>query len=1116
MSDAASAMPRTKVFFRWNCNNVGPNEEVRVVGSCEELGHWCPARGLQLLRAEQEDEGACWTSNGVFLPLRKAVEYKYIICSTIREDDVRWEPRELNRQVVPTGRRHILEDDDGVFRHIPVGAQIRGDCVSEPCTGKVVGGNRGKQSTPRLQRFDEWMKREDEWEVTSQDPILAVFRSLPVKVARDESGWKVVEEGTMPFKVVTLLKKCLTDGSEEAKRMSKMKFVGDPGVRVTDPEERRKIVEVLAPHGCIPVFIDEQVCQRNLEFCHSFLWPVMHGMKVFDDVSCFTADGDGRSMDIAKWKNYQLFNRAYAEVVEANFTQGTLVWVHDFYLLLVPRYLKLRCPRCTIGLFMHSAFPGSEVMRCIASREEILASMLACHMVGFQIFDYARHFLTCCQVMMNALHAFHGEGVLQVEHQGEMTVVRTDHFVLPYQIVATLLQQPRVTERAKEWRDKFAGRRIFASIDGDEPFSGLILKFRSFLKLLTECPQHTHNVALIQHVLTRRLKSAEESELLRELRHMAEEMNNTFGKGGKPLVVVTVGEMHMDDRVALLKSADILLDTSINDGLNLHPFIYHCAHSEDRDGAIIVSEFSGCSSVLTGARLVNPWNTQSVMDAMHAVLTMDKTERMRTLARDHKYISTQRLSQWAYQNLLDLKQAAGEKTQTSPVKGLGAGAQLFFMERGFRHLNFDCVLADYRQAKNRAIFLDTEGTLSPDRRGIMRPYSVDQDLGMEGQPVDPIVVESLRQLVNDRDNTVVVLSGRERHVVESWFGDIPGLGLCAEHGFYWVPPEKPNQRGISQGMTTSKDRWHCMLEASSEEDNDWKAIAFRLFQQYVKRVQGSVVEYKGSAITWNYRKVSAPQLAHEAARELTRFLDPTRSGTEALMHGYPVVVVNGKCYVEVKRRDVDKGVAVRRVLQTMPNSKHIDFVLCMGDDRSDEDMFEVIQSLRSFKQVVEEDEPLSPTLSDRKAYSNTGQADRHGNIAPGGETECSGSRTSLVTLGNTSEGNTPGPSPSKKTSRKRVHMTLEDVNPKDNVNRSKYYSVTVGRKPSKASNFVKDTDEVSQLLQKLALEASVKKMSRFASMPMLAQSEDQPEVPWCRKVSEVHEVGHDVAARLAT
>mmetsp|Transcript_38864 Transcript_38864/g.82675 ORF Transcript_38864/g.82675 Transcript_38864/m.82675 type:complete len:1093 (+) Transcript_38864:43-3321(+) len=1082
MSAAATQPRTTKVAFRWCHENVDQSCHVRVVGSATALGAWNPAEGVELVRNAADP--ACWSSKGIPVPLGVPVQYKYVICSN-DGTVMHWESLEGNREVSPTGRKHVLEDDDGRLRKQDIGCwprQVSGCSVdledelrspspelaspkhsrSRPSAHSIdtsvldtlpeeLGAKKGR----RRSNHGKMLVTEEDPLLTPDDTIFAVFRSLPFRLKRDDTGaWQVEEAEKITFKVVSLLQQCLKErfqeqGAEEALNIT---FVGDPGVRTSDPEERRQITELLAPYSCLPVFIDEVVAEQHLKFCHSFLWPVMHNMKVFDDDTTLVQEGHNTNQvfDQYTWKNFQVFNRAYAEAVQPHLTSKALVWVHDFYLLLVPRYLTIHNPNAGVAFFLHSAFPSSEVLQCIPSREEILSSMLSCKVITFQTFEYARHFLSCCEYLLNTRRYFAAGGVLCIGHGERSVVIACDHFVLPYAQILSRLPTESVRLQAKKMRDLFGEERtILGSIDGDEPFSGLILKLRAFEKFLSECPQHQRHVGLLQHVLAKRLADSDESEIMCEVKRMAEDINKTYGTGSqKPIVVISEGNLDVDERLGLLQAVDILLDTSINDGLNLNPFLFCAAHSADLRGSMIVSEFSGCSSVLTGAIKVNPWNHSAVMETMHKVVTLDDHERKLAFQKDSSYVSTQRLDQWVISNLSELKRAHSVES-AKPLRGLGAGHE--FLEQ-VSPLSIDALVRDYRKAKTRAIFLDCEGTLAPDLRSALRPYCAQEDLGREGRPLEPTVLDCLRSLADDRANTVVVVSGRDPTVLDSWFGDVDGLGLCAEHGYYWVLPGKLQGR-------VGAERWQCAKENTAEDD-DWKTIVFELMKQYVKRVQGSLVEYKGSAITWNYRKVGAQMLAKEMALELSRFLDPLNQ-EDGLLDGYPVTVVCGKGYVEVKRNDVDKGVAVKRMLMEMRNQLgEIDFILCIGDDRSDEDMFEVVNALAKAKEV-ESAEASDDGLASPKSRKST----TSGEWPP----SAGGSTTKSDMM------------------KKKGSLTFEDYSAVQQEQRNHYYSITVGRKASKAGFYLNNVTEVSELLKKLASQAIVTRFSRFASMPMLAR-----------------------------
>jgi trehalose-6-phosphate synthase len=49
-------------------------------------------------------------------------------------------------------------------------------------------------------------------------------------------------------------------------------------------------------------------------------------------------------------------------------------------------------------------------------------------------------------------------------------------------------------------------------------------------------------------------------------------------------VLLLVGEVAQDGKVAFFNTVDVLLDTQVKDGLNLGPFEYVACHKQDRRG----------------------------------------------------------------------------------------------------------------------------------------------------------------------------------------------------------------------------------------------------------------------------------------------------------------------------------------------------------------------------------------------------------------------------------------------------------------------------------------------------------------------------------------------------
>src|SRR5690606_10243374 len=93
---------------------------------------------------------------------------------------------------------------------------------------------------------------------------------------------------------------------------------------------------------------------------------------------------------------------------------------------------------------------------------------------------------------------------------------------------------------------------------------------------------------------------------------------------------------------------------------------------------------------------------------------------------------------------------------------------------------------------------------------------------------------------------------------------------------------------------------------------------------------GSFIEEKSYSLVWHYRKVQkglGPLRANELMDNL-RYITAT----------YGLQLLNGDKVVEVKNAEVNKGKATSSIL----NKAEYDFILAIGDDYTDEDIFKVV------------------------------------------------------------------------------------------------------------------------------------------------------------------------------
>ncbi len=126
----------------------------------------------------------------------------------------------------------------------------------------------------------------------------------------------------------------------------------------------------------MPVWLEDDDFDLSYNrFCKQILWPTFH----------YTSPtSKGLDNEHEAFRAYWEVNRRFADAIEDVYQEGDIVWINDYHLLLVPQMVRERLPHATIGLFVHIAFPSSEIFRCLSMRETLLKGMLGADLIGFQ------------------------------------------------------------------------------------------------------------------------------------------------------------------------------------------------------------------------------------------------------------------------------------------------------------------------------------------------------------------------------------------------------------------------------------------------------------------------------------------------------------------------------------------------------------------------------------------------------------------------------------------------------------------------------------------------------------------------------------------------------------
>lgn len=121
-------------------------------------------------------------------------------------------------------------------------------------------------------------------------------------------------------------------------------------------------------------------------------------------------------------------------------------------------------------------------------------------------------------------------------------------------------------------RNQFFGKVIFCAIDRLESLKGIPLKLIGLEKFLRLCPEWVGKIVLVQVGISAFERGQDYVKTRTEVLAMVAKLNRTW-PGTVQFQECAESEMRLQQRMALLRAADVVMVTPIRDGLNLIPLV---------------------------------------------------------------------------------------------------------------------------------------------------------------------------------------------------------------------------------------------------------------------------------------------------------------------------------------------------------------------------------------------------------------------------------------------------------------------------------------------------------------------------------------------------------------
>jgi trehalose 6-phosphate synthase len=349
-----------------------------------------------------------------------------------------------------------------------------------------------------------------------------------------------------------------------------------------------------------------------LGFCNGTLWPLFHYFI------------DGFRYRDAHYEAYHRMNQRYARHLAPLLEEDDLIWVHDFHLFPLAQKLREVGVSAPMGLFLHIPFPNIEVLRVLPVYGELLQSMLAYDVLGFQTEPDM-------QAFRSAVAYVWGPQALSTDHTVTLGGRQVVTGVYPIGVDVEAIQKEAVesqgSEAVKRMLAGLLGRKLMIGVDRLDYSKGLVERFKAYEKFLETHPENQNRVSFLQIAPLSRSDVRAYAEIRRDLEQTTGRTNGRFADTDWTPIRYLNRNFPHDVLMGFMRSAQVGIVTPVRDGMNLVAKEFVAAQDPADPGVLILSTMAGAARELTGGVMVNPYDARGMAHAIQQAFNMPIGER---------------------------------------------------------------------------------------------------------------------------------------------------------------------------------------------------------------------------------------------------------------------------------------------------------------------------------------------------------------------------------------------------------------------------------------------------------------------------------------------------------
>ena len=414
---------------------------------------------------------------------------------------------------------------------------------------------------------------------------------------------------------------------------------GDADFAVADERGRIEVPPDVGDYVLNRVALSpEQVHGYYDGYANQVLWPVCHG-----EVARVQSEE-------SYWSVYRDVNRAFADAIidELRSNSPSMIWIHDYHLALVPRFVRdeidLDAP---LDGYWHVPVPTPEEISHCQNAREILDGLFAVDSLGVQTARDRDNLLRCAETVLDGA-VVDPESAL-VEYDGTTTAIAVNPVGIDPDEVDRQVGNRTAGNQAETLLERHsvdADATILLGVDRLDYTKGILERLDAFERLLERHPGLHGEVVLFQKSSPTRGRVPAYKRYRERVEERIRGIRASYETDSWSPIVHVTESLDRPTLYGLYRRADVCVVSSRRDGMNLVAKEFVAA-SRGGDGVLVCSEFAGAAEELgADAITIDPFDGDSFAESLYRAMTLHPRERGRRLDRLNDVVRDHTVDSW--------------------------------------------------------------------------------------------------------------------------------------------------------------------------------------------------------------------------------------------------------------------------------------------------------------------------------------------------------------------------------------------------------------------------------------------------------------------------------------